>query len=261
MFPYQYLYGLTSRRNVARRRRASFPCGRRLSQATQCRWPGATSQRQSRCIFPTRIGRLANANASLPSTRFRTLPAIRRYGSGCFTITARPRILAGSLWPASATIPASPVIPHASTAAEFEPKTYPIRATQHHRSISARRPGRWTPVDFLRLRLKVNYSPLWKLRKPERMQLGDQPRRRQPRTEVICTGAGMFPPMCGFIRGGTPTWETTLTPMKLAGAKVIVRSITELRLLVSPLDWVSQTPAGYYDGVGRRAAIQHGPVK
>ncbi len=44
-------------------------------------------------------------------------------------------------------------------------------------------------ADFLRLRLTVTYSFLWKLRKPERMQLEITQRGRNPRLSMVRAAA------------------------------------------------------------------------
>ena len=94
-------------------------------------------------------------------------------------------------------------------------------------------------ADFLRLRLTARYGPLWKLRKPERLQLeitrADGSREVQSFVvEPNVSSEVWFYPwnqadLGHYFDGDESRWRASPRP-----------AITHLRLLVSPLDWVSQ---------------------
>jgi len=96
-------------------------------------------------------------------------------------------------------------------------------------------------ADFLRLRLRLNYGLLWKLRKPQRFQLeitlADG--SRSLRTFVIepnVTSDMWFYPwnqadLARYFDADEGRWRA---PGRLA--------ITNLRLIVTPIDWFSQKP-------------------
>ncbi|HZP23352.1 MAG TPA: hypothetical protein VFB04_07895 [Terriglobales bacterium] len=97
-------------------------------------------------------------------------------------------------------------------------------------------------ADFLRLRMKVHYSPLWKLRKPERLQLEitRADGSRSLRSFVIEPGVESdiwFYPwdeadLTRYFDGDESGWRPASRP-----------AITNLRLILSPLDWFSQKAA------------------
>src|SRR5271166_296389 len=118
-------------------------------------------------------------------------------------------------------------------------QTYPI----HERSsaVDLGVPD-WPPgADFLRLRLTVRYDFWWKLRKPERMQLeitrsdGSSELRwfiLQPNVPTDVWFYPWGPPdLVHYLDADESHWRTTPRP-----------SITRLRILATPLDWVSVTP-------------------
>lgn len=94
-------------------------------------------------------------------------------------------------------------------------------------------------ADFLRLRMKVRYGPLWKLRKPERLQLEitRADGSRSLRTFVIepnVTSDVWFYPwdeadLMRYFDADESRWRGPSRP-----------AITNLRLIVSPFDWFSQ---------------------
>ncbi len=96
-------------------------------------------------------------------------------------------------------------------------------------------------ADFLRLRLKVHYSPIWKLRKPEPLQLEitRADGSRSLRTFVVEPNADAdvwFYPwdeadLSRYFDADEGRWRPSYRP-----------AITNLRLMVSPLDWFSQQP-------------------
>ena len=96
-------------------------------------------------------------------------------------------------------------------------------------------------ADFLRLRMKLRYSPLWKLRKPERLQLeitradGSRSLRSFVLEPNVETDVWFYPwdeaDLALFFDSHEETWRMSTRP-----------AIANLRLIVSPLDWFSQKP-------------------
>jgi len=96
-------------------------------------------------------------------------------------------------------------------------------------------------ADFLRLRLTARYGPLWKLRKPERLQLeitrADGSRDLQAFVvEPNVSSEVWFYPwdqtdLARYFAADENRWRPSPRP-----------PISHLRLLVTPLDWFSQQP-------------------
>jgi hypothetical protein len=118
-------------------------------------------------------------------------------------------------------------------------QTYPI--ADRSSTIDLGAPDWPANVDFLRLRLTVRYAAWWKLRKPERMQ-------------VEITRADGSRTLQWFVLPPNVSTEVWFYPWSApdlvhyfeadeSGWRPGPRSpITRLRLLATPLDWVSQTP-------------------
>ena len=93
--------------------------------------------------------------------------------------------------------------------------------------------------DFLRLRLKANYSPLWKLRKPEQMQLeiSRADGSKSLRTFVIepgkATDVWFYPwdesDLSRYFDADESRWRPSYRP-----------AVTGLKLVITPMDWFSQ---------------------
>ncbi len=96
-------------------------------------------------------------------------------------------------------------------------------------------------ADFLRLRMKVRYNPLWKLRKPERLQLeitradGSRSLRRFVIEPNVESDIWFYPwdeaGLADYFDSDESRWRATYRP-----------AITNLRLIVDPLDWFSKKP-------------------
>jgi hypothetical protein len=118
-------------------------------------------------------------------------------------------------------------------------KTYPV--SQPATVIDLGAPDFPAATDFLRLRMKVSYSPLWKLRKPERLQLEitRADGSRSLRSFVIepnATSDVWFYPwneadLSNYFDNDESRWRTSPRP-----------PVVGLRLRVTPLDWFSQKP-------------------
>ena len=118
-------------------------------------------------------------------------------------------------------------------------QTFPI----HERSsvVDLGMPDWPATTDFLRLRLTVRYSLWWKLRKPERLQLeitradGSSELRwfiAQPNISTEIWFYPWSPPdLAHYLDPDESHWRTPPRP-----------AITRLRLVATPLDWVSVTP-------------------
>jgi hypothetical protein len=137
-----------------------------------------------------------------------------------------------------------------SRASRISLQEYPLTIAAHEypiagspATISLGAPS-WPPAgaDFLRLRMRLNYSPLWKLRKPQRLQLeitladGTRSLRTFVIEPNVLTDLWFYPwdeaDLTRYFDADESRWRASGQP-----------AITELRLLISPMDWFSQRPA------------------
>ncbi len=119
------------------------------------------------------------------------------------------------------------------------PQTYAI--TRRSAVVNLGAPLWPSGADFLKLRLKVHYGILWKLRKPERLQLEITRADGTRDLQAFVIGPNVasdvwFYPWNGselgqYFDNDDSRWR--ITPRS---------PITELRLIVTPFDWVSQQP-------------------
>ena len=119
-------------------------------------------------------------------------------------------------------------------------RTYPIRERSSVVDIGL--PYWPEGTDFLRLRLTVRYAWWWKLRKPERLQLeliradGSSELRWfvvQPNTSMeVWFYPWSQPDLARYFDEDESNWRSTPRP-----------AITGLRILSTPLDWVSVAPS------------------
>jgi hypothetical protein len=118
-------------------------------------------------------------------------------------------------------------------------QTYPI--TERSSATDLGVPNWPSHADFLRLRLTVRYGALWKVRKPERMQVeitradGSQTLQWFVLPPNVSTEIWFYPwsspDLAHYFDADESHWR--LNPRS---------AITRLRLIATPLDWVSQTP-------------------
>ena len=118
-------------------------------------------------------------------------------------------------------------------------QTYPI--TERSSATDLGVPNWPSNADFLRLRLTVRYSAFWKLRKPERMQVeitrgdGSQTLQWFVLPPNVVTEIWFYPwsppDLVHYFDADESHWRPN--PRS---------AITRLRLIATPLDWVSQTP-------------------
>jgi len=118
-------------------------------------------------------------------------------------------------------------------------QTFPIRERSSVVDLGA--PDWPVGADFLRLRLRVRYSFWWRLRKPETMQLeitranGSRELRWFIVPPNVSSDIWVYPwsaaDLANYLDADESHWRTTPRP-----------AITRLRIIATPLDWVSVTP-------------------
>ncbi|HUK73938.1 MAG TPA: hypothetical protein VLV47_00520 [Candidatus Bathyarchaeia archaeon] len=118
-------------------------------------------------------------------------------------------------------------------------RTYPI--VQRSSSINLGAPNWRSGFDFIRLRMTVRYPIWWKLRKPERLQL--EITRADGSLELqsfivqpnISTDVWFYPwdagDLTGYFNADAAQWRPPARS-----------SIIGLRIVATPLDWISQQP-------------------
>ncbi len=118
-------------------------------------------------------------------------------------------------------------------------RSYPVPEPESVIDLGA--PNWAANSDFIRLRINVRYPVWWKLRKPERLQLeiarADGTRERmafivQPNTSSdIWFYPWGAPDLARYFNRDQTQWRSPIRP-----------SIIRLRIVVTPLDWISQQP-------------------
>jgi len=231
-FPYQYIFGIASGRNVAGGVLQSFlAAGPYLSQFDIAGYQHSAAP--AGLYFPD--GDLSIAIDEVPN--FTRTPDVwfwldRHYRSDQELSTGMSGLLKDDSRAARISLQPTPLT--------VVPQEYPI----HERSSVVDLGNPLWPVDgadFLRLHLTARYGPLWKLRKPERLQLeitrADGSRDVQSFVvEPNVSSEVWFYPwnqadLGHYFAGDETRWRAGTRP-----------AITHLRLLVTPLDWVSQRP-------------------
>ncbi|MGA2904364.1 MAG: hypothetical protein ABSD98_11070 [Candidatus Korobacteraceae bacterium] len=240
IFPYQYMFAVAAQRNVAAGVEQSFLAnGPYLSQFDTAGMERA--QAQAGLYFPDAgPAELTSPTLSLPIdevSNFTRTPDIwfwifRHYRSD---EELAPGILALQ-WDDSRQARISVQdYPLAVVARDF-----PIYAPTAAIDLGA---PDWPAggADFLRLRMTIRYSPLWKLRKPERLQLeitladGSRSLRTFVAEPNVASDVWFYPwnqaDLAGYFAGDEGRWRAAPRP-----------AVTSLRLLITPLDWFSQQP-------------------
>ena len=120
-------------------------------------------------------------------------------------------------------------------------KSYPIDGSVATINLGA---PQWPAggADFLRLRLRIGYSPLWKLRKPEQLRLeitradGSRSVRSFVMEPNVTSDLWFYPwneaDLSRYFDADESRWRPGYRP-----------AVTNLRLLVTPLDGFSQKPS------------------
>ncbi|HUI82687.1 MAG TPA: hypothetical protein VL240_00605 [Candidatus Binatia bacterium] len=240
IFPYQYMFAVAARREVASPVEQSFLAnGAYLSQ-----FDLAGMERAGAPVglyFPDAgPGELTSPTLSLPIdgiSNFTRTPdewfwILRHY-------RADRELAPGILGLVRDDSRASRISMHEMPLA-IASRSYPI--AQRETAIDLGAPE-WPAggADFLRLRLKIRYNLLWKLRKPERLQLeirrADGSRSLQPFVlePNVATDLWFYPwnesDLPRYFDADESRWRSSYRP-----------AITGLRLMVTPLDWFSQKP-------------------
>ena len=232
VFPYQYIFGIASGRNIAGGVLQSFlAAGPYLTQFDVAGYQRSAAP--AGLYFPD--GDLSIAIDGVPN--FTRTPDVwfwinRRYRSDQELSTGMFGLLRDDSRAARILLHPMPLTVVA--------QDYPI----HERSSAVDLGNPLWPADgpdFLRLRLTARYGPLWKLRKPERLQLeitrADGSRNVQSFVvdPNVSSEVWFYPwnqaDLGQYFDGDESRWRTSPRP-----------TITHLRLLVTPLDWISQQP-------------------
>jgi len=247
VFPYQTMFGLAARRNVAgglmQAYTASGPYLSRLEIAglEGKAIPAAlylTDDDYSR-MSPTEVARWSRNYLSVPVdgiSNFTRTPEVwfwmvRRYRA------AEP--LTMGVLGLQRDDSRSSRISLQSQPLGLPLKTYAIDTRDSTTSLGA--PNWPAGFDFIRLRMTVRYSFWWKLRKPERLQLeitrADGSRDLQwfilqPNSPTdVWFYPWQGPDLARYFDGDEGQWRPTPKP-----------AITNLRIFATPLDWVSLQP-------------------
>jgi hypothetical protein len=231
IFPYQYMYGMTSGHNVAGGVLQSFLAGGPyLSQLDIAGLRKAAAP--VGLYFPDgelslRIDDVSN----FTRTPEIWLWILSRYEAG-------PQLFPGVVALQRADDRALRVSMQ-SVSIGLAQRTYPI--AQRNAVVNLGAPSWPGGTDFLKLRLKVHYGILWNLRKPERLQLeitradGSHDMRAFVIQPNAVSEVWFYPwdesGLANYFDHDQDRWRTT--PRS---------AITQLRLITTPFDWVSQQP-------------------
>jgi hypothetical protein len=232
VFPYQYIFGIASGRNVAGGVLQSFlAAGPYLSQFDIAGYQHANAP--VGLYFPD--GDLSIAIDEVPN--FTRTPDVwfwlnSHYRSDQELSPGISGLLKDDSRAARISLSEVPLT--------VVPQSYPI----HERSSVVDLGNPLWPVDgadFLRLRLTARYGPLWKVRKPEWLRLeithADGSRDVQPFVvdPNVSSEVWFYPwnqaDLAHYFDADESHWHNGPRP-----------GITHLRLLITPLDWVSQQP-------------------
>ena len=232
LFPYQYIFGIASGRNVAGGVLQSFLAGGPyLSQFDIAGYQRAAAP--AGLYFPD--GDLSIAIDEVPN--FTRTPDVwfwldRHYSSGQELAPGVFGLLKDDARAQQIALQALPLT--------IAAQSYSVR--ERSAMIDLGDPA-W-PIDgadFLRLRITARCGPLWKLRKPERLQL-----------EI--TRADGSRDLQAFVVEPNVSWEVWFYPWTQADLASYFDAdasrwrigprpaITHLRLVITPLDWISQQP-------------------
>ena len=247
VFPYQTMFGLTSRRNVAgglmQAYTASGPELVRIEMA------GLEGKSIPAALYmpDADLGHWSRAETQAWSRNYLSIPV-----DGIPNFTRIPEVW---FWMVRHYRTAEQLMPGVvglvrddSRASRIALQSLPLGLPQKTYAIDERSSAtdlgtpNWQPgYDFIRLRIKVQYPFWWKLRKPERLQLeitrADGSRDLQwvvlpPNTSTeIWFYPWNAPELAAYFDADPARWRSS--PRS---------SITRLRFIATPLDWVSEQP-------------------
>ena len=240
IFPYQYMFAVGARRNVAAGVEQSFLAnGPYLSQFDIAGMEKARAQ-VGLYFSDASSDQLSSSLRSLPIdgvSNFTRTPAIwfwifSRYRADQELAPGVVGLLRDDSREGRISVQPYPL--------ELPTRRYPVDTRSEALELGA---PDWPAggADFLRLRLKVNYSPLWKFRKPERLQLeitladGSRSRRTLVVEPNVVSEVWFYPwneaDLWRYFEANETRWRTSPRP-----------AVTNLRLLLTPMDWISQQP-------------------
>jgi len=231
IFPYQYMYGMTSDRNVAGGVMQSFLAGGPyLSQLYIAGMEKAAAP--AGLYFPDgdlslRIDDVSNFTRS-PEIWFWILS---HYEAGPELFPGVVALQRSDFRPKSLSLETMSI--------GIAPQTFPI--TQPTAAVNLGAPSWPAGADFLRLRLNVHYGLLWKLRKPGRLQLeitradGSRDVRSFVVEPNVSSDVWFYP----WDESGLAQYFDSDESRRRATRR---SPITQLRILTTPFDWVSQQP-------------------
>ncbi len=247
VFPYQTMFGLASRRNVAGGLMQAYTAsGRAL---TRIEMSGLTGKAIPAALFfpDADVGHWSKEETQSWSHNYLSIPV-----DGIPTFTRVPEVwfwmvrhyrMSESLMPGVVGLERDDSradrIAMQAQPLGLAQKTYPIGERESVTNLGA--PDWPSGYDFVRLRLKVHYPLWWKLRKPERLELeiirADGSRDVQwmvlpPNTSTeVWFYPWNAPDLAAYFNADPTQWRPRSRP-----------SIVGLRLISTPLDWVSQQP-------------------
>ncbi len=247
VFPYQTMFGLAARRNVAGGLMQAYtasgpdlvrlemsgldgksiPAALYLTDADMNHWPAAEIQTWSRNYLSMPVDGIPNFTR-IPEVWFWMVRHYRMAEQltpgvvGLQRDDSRASHLAMQAQPLGLPV-----------------KTYAISERSSATDIGT--PNWPVGFDFLRLRLTVHYPIWWKLRKPERLQLeitradGSRDVQWVVLPPNVSTEIWFYPweapDLAGYFNADPSQWRLTSRS-----------AITDLRFLATPLDWVSEQP-------------------
>ncbi len=247
VFPYQTMFGLASRRNVAgglmQAYTASGPALAQLEIAGLERTPAAAAL----YLPDADLNHWPQADVARWSRNYLSVPV-----DGVPNFTRAPEVWFWTLYHYRTVQPLTPGVVGlerddsraARISMQVQPlglvaQTYPI--TQRSSTTDLGSPNWPSGFDFLRLRLTVHYPVWWKLRKPERLQLeinrADGTRDFQWLLVQPNVSSEVWfypwdaPDLAAYFDADESQWRMNSRS-----------AITSLRLWATPLDWVSQQP-------------------
>jgi hypothetical protein len=247
VFPYQTMFGLAARRNVAGGLMQAYTASG--PELTRIEMSGLTGKTIPAALyFPDAdFGHWSKEETQAWSRNYLSIPV-----DGIPTFTRVPEVwfwmvrhyrTSESLMPGVVALERDD-----SRADRIAMQAQPMGLSQQTYAIAEREsvtnigtPNWPSGYDFVRLRLKVHYPLWWQLRKPERLQLeitrADGSRDLQwmvlpPNTSTeIWFYPWDAPDLAAYFDADPSQWRPRSRP-----------SIVGLRLIATPLDWVSQRP-------------------
>lgn len=240
IFPYQYMFAVAARRNAAGGVEQSF-----LANGPYLSKFDMTAMEQARAQLGLYF---SDASSDPLSSPFLSLPI-----DGISNFTRTPGIWFWIFRRYRADQQLAPgilaLVRDESRQARISRQHYPLGLPVRRYPVDSRSQALdlgatdWPAggADFLRLRIEVNYGPLWKIRKPERLQLeitladGSRSLRTFVVEPNVSSTVWFYPwneaELWRYFQADESQWRVSPRP-----------AVTNLRLLITPMDWISQQP-------------------